>query len=137
MHSVWDRMGGLATETLQGGMARIGMHLQPVAFPQPSTFEDQDSEAWKRATRVAIATANHGLAAAAAEQSHSLPLATGFAHAQRRMWCFGLPVPRFTAPTAVGVSLPHADGKGWWVDVWVTLPLVGPLVSYQGHVRAE
>jgi len=61
----------------------------------------------------------------------------GFRHVTKQAWVLGLPLPKWLAMSADGVSLPHADGLGWDVEVEVAHPLVGKVVSYRGSVRLD
>lgn len=140
IRSRWGRWGGLATESMQlrGGTVHIGLHLQPVVYPLPATVDDV---AWQGTGAYALASAARGIFAGEAkiraELGEATAIGTGFAHTPRKLWWRQLPVPQLLAPEATGVTLPHSDGKGWWVDVEVKAPLVGVLVSYRGHVRVQ
>jgi hypothetical protein len=59
----------------------------------------------------------------------------GFRHVTKKAWVLGVPVPLSFALAADGVSMPHADGLGWRVEVCVEHALLGKVVSYSGDVR--
>ena len=59
----------------------------------------------------------------------------GFRHVTEQVWVLGVPLPSDLALTADGVSMPHRDGRGWFVNVDVTHRLLGQIVSYRGNVR--
>ena len=134
LRSVWRRAGGLVTERFAPFIS-LGLHAHPVRFAQPQGWEDVHEKEWRAASRDAW------------ENPHTVPLATevaspsgsnltvGFAHAPRKLWAAGIPIPPAIGPTALGVTLPHHDGNGWWVDVQVHHPWFGLVVAYRGHVR--
>ena len=59
----------------------------------------------------------------------------GFKHVTEAVWILGVPIPRSLALIADGISMPHTDGGGWWVEVEVEHGLLGRIVSYRGDVR--
>jgi hypothetical protein len=50
----------------------------------------------------------------------------------RRVWLFGLPLPGWCSPSVDAVVVPNE--RGWAVTVRLTLPLLGPLLGYEGEV---
>ena len=67
----------------------------------------------------------------------------GFRHITKRMWIFGLPVPRALALTADGTSIQVPTGEkmanndsahGWAVKVSLDAPWIGKMLSYDGEV---
>jgi len=59
----------------------------------------------------------------------------GFHHVTKRMYILGIPIPRFLGLVADGITRVSESGDGWFVDVEVSSPIFGLLVSYQGHVQ--
>ena len=60
----------------------------------------------------------------------------GFRHMTKGMFVMWLPFP-IPFPFMLrgdGYSLAHADGKGWYVKVDISAPLIGNLVTYEGDV---
>lgn len=50
----------------------------------------------------------------------------------RRVWFLGVPLLRVLAPSVEADVVP--DEQGWTIRVEVRLPLLGPLLQYEGHV---
>jgi hypothetical protein len=52
-----------------------------------------------------------------------------------QVWCCGLPLPGWCAPSVHATIVPIADG--WAVAVRLTLPYIGQLLQYQGEVYPQ
>ena len=50
-----------------------------------------------------------------------------------RLYCFGIPLPRFVAPRVE--SFVEARGEAWFVAVTIGMPLLGMVCRYSGEVR--
>jgi hypothetical protein len=56
----------------------------------------------------------------------------GMTLTSHRVWFLGIPLPRFLSPHVHAVVVPQSDG--WRVQVTITLPFIGQLLSYQGTI---
>lgn len=61
----------------------------------------------------------------------------GFVHVTKRMYVFHIPLPRFLSIQADGATICHQQGTGWFVDVKISMPIIGQVVRYEGDVYVE
>lgn len=94
-----------ATATATESASASAAEASSVSPPKMSSLEEQQAAALALARKLGRAPA----------------ACVGFEHAHRAMWTgWGwLRFPRWASPKANGVSLAHADGRGWYLDVKV------------------
>jgi hypothetical protein len=49
-----------------------------------------------------------------------------------RCWAMGIPLPYVLAPRVNATA--RAYEKGWWIRVWIEMPLLGLITEYEGEV---
>lgn len=56
----------------------------------------------------------------------------GMVFRSTRVWLFGVELPRELAPSIHATVVP--TDRGWTAAVWLAVPVLGPILDYEGEV---